>query len=38
MGTLEEKLAKFKDPERRQKLKDLQDERGALPLLEKRLS
>ena len=30
MGTIEEKLAKFKDPERREKLKALQDERGGL--------
>ena len=30
MGTIEEKLVKFKDPERRQKLKALQDERGGL--------
>ena len=30
MGTHEEKLAKFKDPERRQKLKALQDKRGGL--------
>ncbi len=30
MGTIEEKLAKFKDPERRAKLKALHDERGGL--------
>jgi N-acyl-D-aspartate/D-glutamate deacylase len=30
MGTIEEKLAKFKDPERRQQLKALHDERGGL--------
>ncbi len=30
MGTKEEKLAKFKDPERRKKLKALHDERGGL--------
>ena len=30
MGTIEEKLVKFKDPERREKLKALQDERGGL--------
>ena len=30
MGTIEEKLAKFKDPERREKLKALHDERGGL--------
>ncbi len=30
MGTIEEKLAKFRDPERRAKLKALHDERGGL--------
>jgi N-acyl-D-amino-acid deacylase len=30
MGTIEEKLAKFKDPERRKQLKALHDERGGL--------
>src|SRR5471030_3121875 len=30
IGSIEEKLVKFKDPERRQKLKALHDERGGL--------